>query len=79
MEKLTYNKSDKETIITDILSYIEQTPDSNERDNYMSELNEVKNNWYMLVASGVFHDAIGKVVNRKFNGAELEVEVITEY
>lgn len=75
METIIYNISDKETIIADILSYIEQTEDSNERNQYTNELNETKDNWDSLIETGIFHDAIGKVVNKKSN----EVEVAIEY
>ena len=62
-------------ILSDIQSYIEQTSDENERIQYTNELNETKNNWDSLIESGIFHDAIGKVVNKKSN----EVEVAIEY
>lgn len=75
METIIYNISDKETIIADILSYIEQTEDSNERNQYTNELNETKDNWDLLIETGIFHDAIGKVINKKSN----EVEVAIEY
>lgn len=75
METIIYNISDKETIIADILSYIEQTEDSNERNQYTNELNETKDNWDSLIETGIFHDAIGKVINKKSN----EVEVAIEY
>ena len=75
METIIYNISDKETIIADILSYIEQTEDRNERNQYTNELNETKDNWDSLIETGIFHDAIGKVINKKSN----EVEVAIEY
>ena len=75
METIIYNISDKETIIADILSYIEQTEDSNDRNKYTNELNEPKDNWDSLIETGIFHDAIGKVINKKSN----EVEVAIEY
>lgn len=75
METIIYNISDKETIIAEILSYIEQTSDENERIQYTKELNDTKDNWDSLIESGIFHDAIGKVINKKSN----EVEVAIEY
>ena len=75
MENIIYTSNDMDLILSDIQSYIEQTSDENERIQYTNELNETKDNWDSLVETGVFHDAIGKVVNKKSN----EVEVAIEY
>ena len=75
MENIIYTSNDMDLILSDIQSYIEQTSDENERIQYTNELNETKNNWDTLIESGIFHDAIGKVVNKKSN----EVEVAIEY
>jgi hypothetical protein len=75
MENIIYTSNDMDLILSDIQSYIEQTSDENERIQYTNELNETKNNWDSLIETGVFHDAIGKVVNKKSN----EVEVAIEY
>jgi hypothetical protein len=75
MENIIYTSNDMDLILSDIQSYIEQTSDENERIQYTNELNETKNNWNKLIETGVFHDAIGKVVNKKSN----EVEVAIEY
>lgn len=75
MENIIYTSNDMDLILSDIQSYIEQTSDENERIQYTNELNETKNNWDSLIESGIFHDAIGKVVNKKSN----EVEVAIEY
>ena len=75
MENIIYTSNDMDLILSDIQSYIEQTSDENERIQYTNELNETKDNWDSLIESGIFHDAIGKVVNKKSN----EVEVAIEY
>ena len=75
MENIIYTSNDMDSILSDIQSYIEQTSDENEKIQYTNELNETKNNWDSLIETGVFHDAIGKVVNKKSN----EVEVAVEY
>lgn len=75
MDRFIYDISNLDMILLEIQLYIQNTEDVNEQIAYTAELNEVKNNWEMLVESGVFHDAIGKVVNKKFN----EVEVAIEY
>ena len=77
--KTTYTDNDMEEVIADIESYIEQTEDINEREEYKRELEEVKGKWSKLVNSGVFHDAIGQVVKKDCYGTILAVEVVTEY
>ena len=77
--KTTYTDNDMEEVIADIMSYIEQTEDTNEREEYKRELEEVKGEWSKLVDSGVFHDAIGQVVKKDCYGTILAVEVVTEY
>ena len=77
--KTTYTDNDMEEVIADIMSYIEQTEDINEREEYKRELEEVKGEWGKLVESGVFHDAIGQVVKKDCYGTILAVEVVTEY
>lgn len=77
--KTTYTDNDMEEVIADIMSYIEQTEDTNEREEYKRELEEVKGEWGKLVDSGVFHDAIGQVVKKDCYGTILAVEVVTEY
>lgn len=77
--KTTYTDNDMEEVIADIMSYIEQTEDTNEREEYKRELEEVKGEWSKLVDSGVFHDAIGQVAKKDCYGTILAVEVVTEY
>ena len=77
--KTTYTDNDMEEVLADIMSYIEQTEDTNEREEYKRELEEVKGEWSKLVDSGVFHDAIGQVVKKDCYGTILAVEVVTEY
>jgi hypothetical protein len=45
----------------------------------MEELNKVKNNWCKLIHSGIYHDAIGKVVDAQFSASLIVVKVETEY
>ena len=52
-----------------------QMPDCDELAEYKREVEEIKNDWAKLVDSGIFHDAIGKVVKK--DGSTVEVE--TEY
>ena len=52
-----------------------QMPDCEELAEYKREVEEVKNDWAKLVDTGIFHDAIGKVVKK--DGSTVEVE--TEY
>jgi hypothetical protein len=54
-------------------------PDCEELAEYKREIEEVKNDWAKLVDSGIFHDAIGKVVKKDCYGCCLVVEVETEY
>ena len=75
MENIIYTSNDMDLILSDIQSYFEQTSDENERIQYTNDLYETKNDWNKLIETGVFHDAIGKVVNKKSN----EVEVAIEY
>ena len=77
--KTTYTDNDMEEVLADIESYIEQTEDTNEREEYKRELEEVKGEWGKLVDSGIFHDAIGQVVKKDCYGTILAVEVVTEY
>ena len=77
--KTTYTDNDMEEVLADIMSYIEQTEDTNEREEYKRELEDVKGEWSKLVDSGVFHDAIGQVVKKDCYGTILAVEVVTEY
>lgn len=79
MAKTTYTDNNMKEVLADIESYIEQTEDTNEREEYNRELEEVKGEWSKLVDSGVFHDAIGKVVKKDCYGTILAVEVVTEY
>lgn len=70
-----YYKNDVNLIINECKNYIAQCEDINEKKEYQDELKRVSNDFYELVNSGVFHDAIGKVVNYTNN----YVDVITEY
>ena len=77
----TYYKSDLPYIVEDCQDYIDQCCGF-EQEMYQIELDEVCGDFSKLVDSGIFHDAIGKVVVKKLtaNGNEcLEVGVTTEY
>ena len=73
--KSIFTDSDIETLREDIQAYMNQMPDCDELAEYKREVEEVKNDWEKLVDSGIFHDAIGKVVKK--DGTTVEVE--TEY
>ena len=70
-----FTDSDLETLREEIQAYMNQMPDCDELAEYKRELEEVKNDWSKLVDTGIFHDAIGKVVKK--DGSTVEVE--TEY
>lgn len=74
-----YTELDKINILIEIEEYIEQCPSEEEKQEYRKELYEVKDDFLALCESGVFHDAIGKVVNARENWGRMEVEVETEY
>jgi hypothetical protein len=70
-----YYKNDVNLIINECKNYIAQCENDNERNEYQDELKRVSNDFYELVNSAIFHDAIGKVVNHTSN----YVDVTTEY
>ena len=77
----TYYKSDLPYIIEDCQNYIDQC-NKQEQEIYQQELNQTCDDFSKLVDSGIFHDAVGKVVVKKLtaNGNEcLEIGVTTEY
>ena len=55
--------------------YIDQIDSEEEQQCYQNELNEVCGDFYRLTNSGVFHDAIGKVIDR----TPYTVVVTTDY
>ena len=55
-------------------NYIDQC-NKYEQEAYQQELNDVCGDFNDLINSGIFHDAIGKIVNIYSN----KVEVTTEY
>ena len=73
--KHTFTDSDLEALREEIQAYMKQMPDCDELAEYKREVEDVKNDWAKLVDSGIFHDAIGKVVKK--DGSTVEVE--TEY
>ena len=78
----TIYKSDLPFIIEECVDYIDQCDSKDERTDYMAELNQVCGDFIELTNSGIFHDAIGKVVNLiVLNSSKelLAVEVTTEY
>jgi hypothetical protein len=81
--RLKFTENDKDVIVTEIESYINQCPSLAERIEYRKELKSVKGSFRSLYDSGVFHDAIGKVVDvygKDIGGyGTLVVEVETEY
>lgn len=77
--RFEYTPTDHKRLIEDINDYINQTESAVEREQYRKELNEVKDNFITLANSGVFHDAIGEVINIREVWGEPLIEVITEY
>ena len=74
-----FTNSDIETLREEIQAYMKQMPDCEELAEYKREMEEVKNDWAKLVDTGIFHDAIGKVVDKNCCGCCLVVKVVTEY
>lgn len=77
--KSIFTDSDIETLREEIQAYMKQMPDCDELAEYKREVEEVENDWAKLVDTGIFHDAIGKVVKKDCYGCCLVVEVETEY
>lgn len=77
--RIFYTELDYTDILVEIEEYIEQCPSEEEKKEYRKELHEVKEDFLALCESGVFHDAMGKVVNVRENRGGMEVEVETEY
>ena len=75
-----YYESDMDIIIADIKDYVNQSDDTiSQKNTYLNELEEFKDDFEGLVYSGVFHDACGKVLNVYTLSCELVAEVETEY
>ena len=76
---ITYTENDRVFIINDIKDYISQSHPT-EREAYQRELKRIENEALLdIVYSGVFHDAIGKVVCHRMTDYGLEVDVLTDY
>lgn len=73
-----YTYYDVPDIIESIEDYISQC-DAVEQEAYYVELNAVRYDFYKLVESGVFHDAIGKTLNVREIWGNPTAEVETEY
>ena len=78
MKKLYY-QSDIKTIVTNCECYIEECESQEERQAYQEELERVKDDFYQLVESGVFHDSHGKLVKVFEDEGQACAEVILEY
>lgn len=75
----TYTENDRAFILNDIKDYISQSHPM-EREAYQRELQRIENGAFLdLVYSGVFHDAVGKVVCHRMTDYGLEVDVVTDY
>ena len=77
----TIYKSDLPFIIEECQDYIDQST-KQEQEAYQQELNDVCGDFSKLVESGIFHDAIGKVIKKNIClcwGDCRSVEVATEY
>ena len=76
MKTKAYYKADLAEIIEMCQDYIDQC-NKQEQEAYQQELNDVCGDFSKLVESGIFHDAIGKVINISPNA--IAVMVVTEY
>jgi hypothetical protein len=76
---ITYTENDRVFILSDIKGSIDQSHPI-EREAYQRELQRVENGAFLdLVYSGVFHDAVGKVVCHRMTDNTFEVDVLTDY
>lgn len=73
-----YYEEDLVSLVEACQDYIDQSGQE-ERKAYQEELDRVKDNFYQLVESGVFHDACGKTLNVFELGGRACAEVVTEY
>lgn len=78
MKTKAYYKSDLANIIEMCQDYIDQSI-KQEQEAYQQELNEVCNDFSKLVQSGIFHDAIGKVITTVGDEKCIAVMVVDEY
>lgn len=58
-----YPQNSMPYVISQCKNYIAQEEDKEQQQVYLNELDEVKNDFQLLINSGIFHDAIGKCVN----------------
>lgn len=72
---MMFSKQDLISIVSACQSYIDQTDNIDDKENYQAELDKVACDFAELVNSGIFHDAIGKVVEKTAD----VVVVTTEY
>jgi hypothetical protein len=76
---ITYTENDRAFILSDIKGYIKQSYPM-EREAYERELQRIEDGAFLdLVYSGVFHDAVGKVVCHRMTDYGFEVDVSTDY
>jgi hypothetical protein len=76
---ITYTENDRVFIINDMKDYISQSHPI-EREAYQREFQRIENSDFLgLVNSGIFHDAIGKIVCHRITDYGLEVDVLTDY
>ena len=76
---ITYTENDRAFIINDMKDYISQSHPM-EREAYQREFQRIENGAFLdLVYSGIFHDAVGKVVCHRMTDNTFEVDVITDY
>lgn len=77
MQRLIY-ESDLDMVVEEIEDYIAQS-DPDQQEEYRRELNEARGDLSSLAATGVFLDAVGKVVDACERNRQLVVIVKTEY
>lgn len=69
-----YSKTDFDSLFNDCICYVVNQENHTMAEVYMMELIDA-NDWESFISTGVFHDAIGKIVDQ----TEDSVTVTTEY
>lgn len=74
-----FTEKDMPFIITECECYALQECNKEQQDKYLNELYNVDEDFYLLVNSGIFHDAIGKCVKVTTLCYEYTAIVVEEY
>lgn len=84
MEK-QYYEWETDTLIAECVDYMNHEQDIDCLKSYLNDLNiilhqkTVLDKWTKLIESGLFHDAIGKVIQSGWFNAHMRIVVRTEY